>query len=373
MEVTRTKLDPTGNIAVVSVMGLDQSGLAISVDRYVAALQNAGVPANGFIVSSARYREHGSSRAASSIADLSNQLRSEHNGVLWIGLHRDDVAFAEQLESMRSLAVQGISNVVMPERTARPEWEAYGQFLALLDDGLVDGLIHLNARELARWSDRTPVDACVASTPLPDSLFAVGRVRLERVSLGRDNSKEVAVVFVGRFSHRKGFDRLAESWPSWRARLAERDIRATLFVYGQSFDTEADAFEPAGWIQAQADVQWSRQFPSEAQMQAWPPNAVGVALSRQEFDGIAVSELMACGVPILATSTSGHLAIAAESDALRVLDDVQTVGAELVRLALSPRTIPEQGRLATADMWRERSVSSVGARLASFMRRLRDL
>ncbi len=364
MEIDLQNQAPGLRVAVVSVMGLDQSGLAISVDRYANALRRSGVPSEAVVLGYSRPPELGSARTIPTILEL-GQWAKDFDIVLWIGLHREDPVYKQQLHLLEELSINGIHNVVMPERTARPDPADIHEFVEVVKAGRVSGLIHLNAREHARWTGLSPTPMTIAATPVPQVLFDVGRAR--QAAERMDARRHLRVLFIGRLSIRKGFDRLAHRWSHWHAQLNAAGVTADLSVHGQAFTSEVDSLSSeTGWLSSRSDVHWNRHFPSPEEMTAWPPHTVGVALSRQEFDGIAISEMLACGVPVLATKTSGHLALAAESVGVQICDDA-SMGDDLVALALDPDRMRLLGEAGLTDMKTRRSESAVGDRLSSFL------
>jgi glycosyltransferase involved in cell wall biosynthesis len=264
---------------------------------------------------------------------------------------------------MNQIFESGGANIVLPERTGMPEWSAYAGFLDLVNSDAVAGLMHINAAEARRWAPVTQVRAVIAQPPLPDRFFDIGRERIQRSANGNDAS----LIFIGRLSWRKGFDRLMAIWPSWRLALSENGLVPRLLIYGRSFGED---IVQAGSTLSGSCIRWQENFPDEREMRLWPSTSVGVTLSRQEFDGIAVSELLACGVPVLASPTSGHRALAGESASVRIVRHEDDYMAEMTRLFAARNQFDHLRERAVSDMTQARSLTAVGSRLEGLLQEI---
>lgn len=358
-------------ITVACPMGLEQSGLAITVARYVAALHAAGVPSDAAIVSAQRHPEHAEVRQyvdlAGFVDDLLATASRRRHIVLWIGLQSAPAEHRDQLAAIRQLSAAGCANIVVPERTGMPEWDAYNDFIGCVEAGAVHGLVHFNLRELEKWSGCRDIPQLVAQPPIPDPLFEVGHARLRKA---REQS-EPAILFIGRLSRRKGLDRLLASWPSLSRQLGDAALYPTMHVFGRAFmpavsATDADEHldAPLMWPDG---FRWAPTFPNARELASLPIRAVGLALSTQEFDGIAVSEMLALGLPVVATPTSGHLALAEESRGVTIARDDDEVFQALRGLLSDQHMTSSIRRRGYLDIRRTRSYSSVGGRLAAFL------
>lgn len=359
---------------VVSVMGLEESGLPIAAQRYSAALEDAHMRAMLVVVSETDHPEHG---GADHVADLDSLLslltRSDpHRTVcLWVGLHRTRKKYEGQLRVMRHLWARGAINVVVPERTEMPQRTAYRAFEALMQDGCVAGLVHFNDLEAESWARRVSIPSVVAPPPLPMRLFEHRDPRFG----GNPAERQPTIVFVGRLTRRKGADWLAVAWPEWRRRLVTSGLDVSLRVYGRSFQEDRSIAERFQELQAQPElsVRWQLGFLAPDDMPALSGRAVGIALSRQEFDGIATSELLALGLPVVATPTAGHRALSLESDGVLLRRTREACVAEAARLLADDEVREALGRRARADMVMLRSAEIVGRRLFGFLSSLTAL
>ena len=350
-------------VFVISVMGLELSGLAITAERYATALRARGYAAEGFVITHEEHEEHGAATRCATLSDFAQRVKAGARApvVLWIGLHSDPGWHDEQLSRMHDVFDSGGTNIVHPERTGMPEWPAYADFLRLVDSGVIAGLMHFNAVEAGWWAPVTRVRQVVAGPPLPDRLFDVGKQRLRCPAAGND----AALIFIGRLNRRKGFDRLTAMWPAWRQALADDGLRPRLYIYGRGFGDDGALAGPAF---PDDGVKWQPNFPDSEEMRRWPHASMGVTLSRQEFDGIAVSELLACGVPVLASPTSGHEALARESAAVRLIRDEDGYLAELRALFTARDRFDRLRGRAVSDMIRARSLAAAGSRLEGLLR-----
>lgn len=355
-------------VHVVSVMGLEQSGLSIAAGRYAEALRTANIPSQSFVVSETDYPEHGDSHRVASIQSLVELLlssRASRTVCMWVGLHTTPTMYLEQLQAIRLLAAAGIVNVVVPERTEAPHRSAYNAFEAVVEGGCVSGLVHLNDVESNTWSGRVSIPAVVAPPPIPATLFAQGRARLD----ASWPTGHPTIVFVGRLTRRKGADWLAQAWPGLRDGLMLSGMDVNLCVFGRSFREEPEIAERFARMQKQPELglRWQRRFLVAGDVPDLSDRAVGISLSDQEFDGIAPSELLALGLPVIATPTAGLGALSKESGAIRLCPTRHACIEEAARLLEDDAARQALSICAYSDMWKRRSLQVVGERLCKFL------
>lgn len=352
---------------VVSPMGLEYSGLAITAERYSDALRSKFATTRSVVVTGRAEPEHSGSDAVRSFEELNHYIRASGTAVpiLWIGLHTSDPLYLRQLDLMALLAEDGYLNVVLPERTQLEDPQSYVAFREALDAGVVSGLMFLNDHHAANWNN-AGVPSRVCRPPVPSRFFEAGRTRAHSGSSGI--RRHAHMVFVGRMTRRKGVDRIPQLWKRWRSAAAQSGWELTMSLHGQEFLEPGHIDIELLLEMGDGLVKWSPNFPAASEMTGWPPLTLGYTLSRQEFDGIAVSELLACGIPVLASDTTGHRALAEESKAvlLHCTEDayVQTFLACLA----DPGAFVELGRNGAQDMLRLRSTGLVGAEIVALIR-----
>lgn len=337
-------------------MGLERSGLALAVDRYCEAFGVAGERCSGWLLSNEQHPERFLARHAS-LSDLT-QACAPDDIVLWVGLADEDDLLSAQLESIRHLANRRTVNLLMPERTMRPDMDAYSDVIDICKRGFVAGLVHFNGRQDQTWQEVVTLPSLVAAPPVPDRLFRLGAARLDRPH--GDTSAEL--IFVGRLTARKRVSRLVDVW--------EKELPETrLHVFGRAFPTEPDgaAFIEAVMARERERLSWTPHFPSEQEIGSLGPRSIGVSLSRQEFDGIALSELLALGLPAVVSTNEGHLALSDETSAVRVCDSVEEWCCEVQHLVANPRLCAAMGHQAALDMAHHRSTVTIADRLATFL------
>ena len=200
-------------VAIVSVMGIEFSGLVIAAKRYSDALKGHGWLATPIVVSRETHLEHQGMRAVGDLTALARTLRDRSRNfraVLWVGLHVEDWAFKEQINVMEELAAIGCLNFVLPERTERPGRESYSNFEArATSSAMIAGLLHLNAHESAKWREVIKVESVEAPAPIPEELFRLGERREASASSA---NAEFGLVVMGRLTRRKGADVLVREW-----------------------------------------------------------------------------------------------------------------------------------------------------------------
>ena len=359
------------SVLVVSVMGLELSGLAITVERYADALRLRGYRACAYVIGDAPHAECGEVNLLPDLRALGNVILAEAVPpfIFWVGIHTLDDEYLSQLHMMRDLRALGAVNIVMPERTEMPERTHYALFERLVGEGDIAALTFFNELQMKSWPEPVGVPMRTLRPPIPDGLFNSGAARLAtHPQVDRERS---ALVFVGRLSRRKGLDVLASVWDDWRISIARAvGHLPSLLIYGQSFLGPLDEGTTTLVTRNDNGVVWQPNFPTEDHIAAWPSSAVGISLSRQEFDGIAISELLATGVPVLATPTDGHLALSSETRALSI---VHTTGAfcEAVKaLLVDPLAVRAKGMQAREDMLATRSMASIGVRFEDLLHAL---
>jgi glycosyltransferase involved in cell wall biosynthesis len=113
---------------------------------------------------------------------------------------------------------------------------------------------------------------------------------------------------------------------------------------------------------------WHPVFFDIGELERLPERSVAVALSQQDFDGIAISEFLALGLPVVATPASGHLALASESRAVVIVNHIEDAFKGAVDLLGDDDTRRALGRRGRQDMLAQRGYSEVGARLTRLLR-----
>ena len=360
-------------VAMVSAMGLESSGLAVAAVRYAEAVRARGWDARSIVVGREAHTEHGVAEQVDGfprLLDLLGRDCDRSRPIVWIGLHTEDALYAQQLEAMGHLADLGMINVVLPERTLRPDREAYVEFeRAAIGELGVAGLIHLNHHERDVWAARLPLPSAVVPVPVPDAHFRIGARRLEEPV---DAGPTGAVTFMGRLTHRKGADRVVAAWPQWSAGFARLGLDVSLHVYGRQFGSDRAIADDLARLIASHEtvVEWHPTFFDVAELDKLPERSVAVAPSRQDFDGIAVSEFLALGLPVLASPTSGHLALAQETEAVMVVGTLEEAFERAQTLLHDDARRRALGRRGRADMRARRGAATVGARLSDLLSRV---
>jgi glycosyltransferase involved in cell wall biosynthesis len=365
---TAVRASTSLDVHVVSVMGLEQSGLSIASGRYAEALRTANVASKSIIVGQTDYPEHGNSHRVATTQSLVELLLSSYTSrtvCMWVGLHTTPTMYLEQLQAIRILAAKGIVNVVVPERTEMPHRSAYSAFEAIVAEGCVSGLVHLNDIQSATWSGRVEIPAVVAPPPIPDALFARGRVRLDTIC----PTGHPTIVFVGRLTRRKGADWLVQAWPGLRKELMLSGVDVNLCVFGRPFHKESEIAERFARMQGQAELglRWQSRFLAEDDIPSLSDRAVGISLSDQEFDGIAASELLALGLPVIATPTAGLGALSKESGAILLRPTRRACVEEATHLLEDDAARQTLSARAHSDMWKRRSLAVVGEQLRRYL------
>lgn len=337
-------------------MGLERSGLALAVDRYCEAFDVAGERCSGWLLSNEHHPERFIAKHAS-LADFTEACAPD-DIVLWVGLADEDDLLSAQLESIRRLTKQRAVNLLMPERTMRPDMDAYGDVIDMCKHGFVAGLVHFNARQHQNWKEFVTLPSLVAAPPIPDRLFRLGATRLGLP----DDGAAAELIFVGRLTARK---RVAELLDVWEKQLPD----TRLHVFGRAFPTEPDGakFLEAAMARDEERLSWTPQFPTDQEIRSLGPRSIGVSLSGQEFDGIALSELLALGLPAVVSANEGHLALSDETSAVRVCDSVEDWCREVQRLVANPHLSAAMGHQAALDMAHHRSTATIADRLAAFL------
>jgi Glycosyl transferases group 1 len=361
-------LEPAKRVWVVSPMGLELSGLAITAERYADAISQAGFRADAIVVGNRDHREHGAAKRMASFSELLAVLSRDVKDaplVFWTGLHTDCSAYVQQLETIRVLRDRGATNVVLTERTECTSAADYAGFMRLIDEGYVSGLVHQNEQTASNWAYLITVPQVVAQAPVPDGLFDTGRRRL---LVHSSAEPEVAVIFIGRLTARKGVDRLVSHWPAWQRALRDAGHVPELHVFGQAFPDQSNDAATAPPIDWPTDGVFVRpNFPSAKEILKLPARTIGVSLSRQEFDGIAVSELLAFAIPVIATPTNGHRALAAESRGVVLEEDGDQFQKAILDLSITSQRYRHHATLGTRDISRTRSMNAAAQRLGEFL------
>jgi hypothetical protein len=357
-------------VVVISVMSIAESGLAVSSSRYVEALDSRSWNSIPIVVDSkgdgsGGSNEHGNAIHVPKVGDVGRVPGvSDARVAFWVGLHTDEEVFQLQLEQMAELNRSGVANVVLPERTTVVGRSGYNDFQVRSQKDLgVVSLVHLNETEAEKWREWLPdLPSYVAPVPIPDAHF-------ELVRASADPRPSATVTFMGRLTPRKGADVLTSSWPAWRGRFLEDGYDVSLRVFGRDFDAFpeiADAL--ALLVQDPAmSTQWTKSFFDTSDLGTLPGRTVGLSLSRQDFDGIAVSEYLAIGVPVVSTATTGHVALSTESSAVQIASDIENIYPKLLDLIRDDELRRHLGDEGRKDMLTRRSVGAVGRLLSGIL------
>jgi glycosyltransferase involved in cell wall biosynthesis len=357
-------------VAVISLLGIEHSGVAMAAMRYGEALRSVLVNARVLISGSVDEPSHGVTIYATADQLLSKLLEDgpdRYDTLIWVGLHSSDEVLTMQLNAVSLLHQRGCFNIVVPERTGRELAESLANLESIRD--CIDALVFYNPVQAESWK-RLLASGHTWSThivppPVPDEYFAAGATRRATQQM----SDRVTFLYVGRMLHRKGVDRLLRAWPSIQTRLRSAQVKGELALIGSHFgDTlhlrrrlDGRVADPG------SGVSWHPQIRGDLYTRFNDRNVVGVSLSRQEFDALALTEMLAAGIPVIASTNDGHRAIRRESSAICLVSSDSDFICRCVDLATSVETIQARGAQGGVDMRRSRSMLLVGALLVGVL------
>lgn len=193
---------------------------------------------------------------------------------------------------------------------------------------------------------------------------AVDLSRFRPVSLDRSPGKPFTVVFVGRLVDEKGLPTLLEAWAE--AFGDKRDVRLKLVGEGP---TEAALRAQARALGVEGAVEFTGFKPRVEE--ALADAHVGVLPSRIEGLSNVLLELMACGLPTIASQVSGSedFVVTGRNGWLFPVGDVKALAGHLRSAhALSGDQLAEMGRQARADVEAKAALDTVIGRLLSLYR-----
>lgn len=355
---------------VVSVMGIEASGLAIAARRYAGALGRAGHACSTIVLSTGTFPENRCDLLVPDFDALYDVLttRTSAGPIFWVGLHTNDRGLEAQLELMKGARDAGFNSIVVPERTEHEEDSDCMGFVDRASD-LVHGMVSFNEVQRSRWVRRVPhVDHVVAPPPIPEAFFQAGRSRL--ASAPARLRGPVHVVAVGRIARRKGIDRLLRLWPEIDARCRLSGVETRLTLLGKDFgaDPSLSHLVDGAVGDPTTCVNWISDFSDDPRLSATISADVGVSLSTQEFDAIAVTEMMAAGLPVVLSPTSGHVAVQQECGFIRLVSSDADVVNALVNLCTNARLRSREGHAGMTAIAAARSEEVVVSRLLRLLR-----
>lgn len=354
-------------VQVVSVMGLHYSGQALAALRFRDAFAGAGARVECSVVAERDMPEHGEATQFRDLEALSSSL-FEHTEagdlVFWAGLHTDEDLFMAQLSLMEQLAARDVRNSVVLERTELPDLASLSSLLAM-ERSTFSSFSCFNMAELDRWRPHVGGIPLVRfPPPIPESFFRIAPSRQPSSASGG----RFQVLVPGRISLRKGTDLVLEVWSSLSQSLRDLGCDPHLVMIGRNFDGDQPLVRrlSAMCCEEGSSVEWIPTPKSGNLLDDMAMSDVGLCLSRQDFDGIAVTEMMASGLPVVMSRTSGQRAIAEESDALVGVSDVAEASRAVTELASSAELRCLRGLSGSRDMRTSRS-EEAGREVASHL------